>query len=43
MEFYIHGFRIMGWYGFTWNMTEVDYEALVCVYVYICMCMLNPS
>jgi len=27
MKFYIHGLRIMGWYEFTGNMKEVDYEA----------------
>jgi len=51
MEFHTHGLR-MGWYGFTRNMKEVDYEELVCdIYIYICVCvcvcvcvfMLNPS
>jgi len=34
--------RIMGWYGFTRNMKEVDYEGLVCD-MYICICMINLS
>ena len=36
MKFHIHGLRIMGWYGFTGNMKEVDYEELVCdMYMYM--------
>jgi len=28
MKFYIHGLRMMSWYGFTWNMKKVDYKGL---------------
>ena len=38
MKFYIHGLRIMGWYGFIGNMKEGGYEALVCdirIYMYV--------
>ena len=36
MKFHIYGLRIMGWYGFTGNMKEMDYKELVCdIYIYI--------
>jgi len=38
MKLHIYGLRIMGWYGFTANMKEVDYKELVFnIYIYICM------
>jgi len=36
MKFYIHGLRMMSWYGFTWNMKKVDYKGLAWdIYIYM--------